>query len=464
MKLFQNYSPQTLRAAIEIELQKAGSTVVAAKIALKRLEEDPEYYTNMQKARMTKYIRKEADGKGGWRYFYKEQKAGNVKKNEIGKEGIPIKNLNKDINFKKNHASLNSELKKYSNYEVENLKKRLEKLKVMSESELYKISSEAINSIEGRINVIEKGEGEIVNYVKNLTPVHSLNSDKFMKVLNSGGLKALTAIENSGELKSHAYIESVIRPKYGDEAAKLAYNNKKTTKFDWEKALPEKSEEEAFEIWLNISKELNEYIKEEKEGAIGYSKDKEIGTDNHVFAIMGSNGNGSGYGEISIILNQDIMKHPDFNMTPSAGTSFLSGKQYEYRPWSAHNLERYETENGYEYNPNELEKIDKKKDFDKSKLNAKENPDYYDYMSKDIALQGDIEDYEKKELHGKWEAHLPSFVPIDKFAEILMTKETYDKLNLSDEQKKLNITILDKKSDILSYMEEGFRRGKWSKK
>jgi hypothetical protein len=78
MKLFQNYSPQMLRMAIEIELQKAGSTVVAAKIALKRLEEDPEYYTKMQKALGEmrpghKYIKRTPKSTGkGFNYFYNQ--------------------------------------------------------------------------------------------------------------------------------------------------------------------------------------------------------------------------------------------------------------------------------------------------------------------------------------------------------------------------------------------------------
>jgi predicted DNA-binding WGR domain protein len=78
MNLFKNYSPQTLRTAIEIELQKAGSTVVAAKIALKRLEEDPEYYTKMQKALGDmrpghKYVRRVPKSTGkGFNYFYSQ--------------------------------------------------------------------------------------------------------------------------------------------------------------------------------------------------------------------------------------------------------------------------------------------------------------------------------------------------------------------------------------------------------
>ena len=71
-----------------------------------------------------------------------------------------------------------------------------------------------------------------------------------------------------------------------------------------------------------------------KEGAIGYGVDKEIGTNNHVFSIIGPNGNGSGYGDISIVLKQDIMKHPDFNMTPTAGTSFVSDEMYKHREWA----------------------------------------------------------------------------------------------------------------------------------
>lgn len=85
--MFETYTPQQLRDAIEIELQHDENPKTAAITAMKRLKEDPEYYVKkygvlaMSKARLTKYIRRAPDGKGGWKYWYKEdvKKQGNIK-------------------------------------------------------------------------------------------------------------------------------------------------------------------------------------------------------------------------------------------------------------------------------------------------------------------------------------------------------------------------------------------------
>jgi hypothetical protein len=81
--MFENYSPMHLRNAIEFELKKCNNPKLAAITAIKNLENDPTYYgVEMQKARITKYIRREADGKGGWKYFYKEDSKSQVKKEQ----------------------------------------------------------------------------------------------------------------------------------------------------------------------------------------------------------------------------------------------------------------------------------------------------------------------------------------------------------------------------------------------
>ncbi|MCK5601231.1 hypothetical protein KAR91_05160, partial [Candidatus Pacearchaeota archaeon] len=72
--LLDKYTFQQLRDAIEIELQKTDDAKLAAAIAITRLNKDPEYYESMQKARVTKYLSKKPDGKGGWTYTYKDKK------------------------------------------------------------------------------------------------------------------------------------------------------------------------------------------------------------------------------------------------------------------------------------------------------------------------------------------------------------------------------------------------------
>jgi len=263
---------------------------------------------------------------------------------------------------------------------------------------------------------------------------------------------------------------------------------------------------------------LSEAIENEKEGSIGYEVDREIGTNQHVFSIMGPNGNGSGYGEVSIIMKQDVMEHPDFNMTPTAGTSFHSGEMYNHRSWAKidkskkEELEKKELElsdrflDGEDVDDElvkvkkELIKIDKMGEedhFHKSKLNAKENPKYSEYMAKDIAAQGSIDDYLTRSSHGKWEGHLPAFVPMNQFAEVVMTGKTLKSFALNSEEKgmialgkelnesmglieenksrekikkyienKYGFSVIEviRSNDILPYINKGFKEGKWKKK
>jgi len=506
-------------------------------------------------------------------------------------EEIPIKNLNKGIDFKANERFLNDEIKSIFNKE-DLLKKQNENNKaiekIMKKIALYN-NKELSQKIIQEITILQKEvdnlfdirdnlENEISlanelkkinikkieSFAKNLTPVHSLSTDKFLKVLESGGLKSLDQLEESGRNSVYAYIESEIRPKYGNKIAELLYEDRKKSDggiipVTFELLKKELGEEEYKKSFQNILGKIVDLALEDKKGAIGYEVDKELGTNKHVFSIIGPNGNGSGYGEISIILKQDIMRHPDFNMTPVAGTSFYSGEMYDHREWSEKSSTRLEDssvldkfvgktiirkDNGeafelmeiqretdktvaivkvlekktkksvtyharslhriFENMPNTIEGIDEKTHFNKSKLNAKENQKYYEYMAKDIAAQGSIDDYLERQSHGKWEGHLPAFVPTSMFAEVVMKKDIYFKIEnryiLSTElgtatkeeldrivekykgkggdflrsmeykilsnriKKKLNITLVNESSDILPYMNKGFKEGKWRNK
>ncbi|CAF1645686.1 unnamed protein product, partial [Adineta ricciae] len=67
---------------------------------------------------------------------------------------------------------------------------------------------------------------------------------------------------------------------------------------------------------------------------IGFDVDKKLGTDHHIFSILGPH-HGFYYGDIVITFKQEIMFHPDANFTVQAGTSFPSGRIYQQRPWKA---------------------------------------------------------------------------------------------------------------------------------
>jgi len=89
---FDNYSPRLLRFAIERELQKTDDVKLAAQIAIARLKKNPKYYheqygfiepENMEKARVTKYIRRIPKDGGGWNYIYKESDQKKTKHEKI---------------------------------------------------------------------------------------------------------------------------------------------------------------------------------------------------------------------------------------------------------------------------------------------------------------------------------------------------------------------------------------------
>jgi hypothetical protein len=99
---FENFSPQLLRYAIEKELQFTTDTKMASMIALSRLKKDSQYYhkkygyieMDMQKARVTKYVKRVPKPSGkGYYYFYTQQQfkeykeKGTIPKEKPTKEG-----------------------------------------------------------------------------------------------------------------------------------------------------------------------------------------------------------------------------------------------------------------------------------------------------------------------------------------------------------------------------------------
>ncbi|CAF4573274.1 unnamed protein product, partial [Didymodactylos carnosus] len=65
---------------------------------------------------------------------------------------------------------------------------------------------------------------------------------------------------------------------------------------------------------------------------IGYEVDVAVGTNHHVFSILGPH-TGWYYGDVVIVFKPEIMLHPDTNFTIQAATFFPRGAAYELRPW-----------------------------------------------------------------------------------------------------------------------------------
>ncbi|CAF1271211.1 unnamed protein product [Rotaria sp. Silwood1] len=69
-----------------------------------------------------------------------------------------------------------------------------------------------------------------------------------------------------------------------------------------------------------------------KKTGIGFAADKDLGTDQHVFGILGPH-TGAYYGDIIIVFKRELMQHPDANFSPLAATIYKSGKAPNFHPW-----------------------------------------------------------------------------------------------------------------------------------
>ena len=165
---------------------------------------------------------------------------------------------------------------------------------------------------------------------------------------------------------------------------------------------------------------------------IGCWKDRELGTDKHVFSIVGPHF-GHHYGNILIVLEQTVLHHPDFNMTPCAATGFTSGNAKRFNTW----LERCDV-----------------KEFHRCKLNAGVQG-WRSVMASALAhacaqdRQIKFTEVTVKEMlafmctinsHCLIEGHLPPLLPLKGYAEkIVMQKSTYERLADSEKSQVLEL-------------------------
>ncbi|CAF3101073.1 unnamed protein product [Rotaria sp. Silwood2] len=156
---------------------------------------------------------------------------------------------------------------------------------------------------------------------------------------------------------------------------------------------------------------------------IGYSNDKELGTDKHVFSVLGPH-LGHYYGDIFLVFKSEVMFHPDANFSPQAATSFLSGNTFAHRPWvkdpSArpariqcfHESKLHCTVSGYEYAAAaELIAV--------SGLQMK---------TMNVDLKTIIDRWTKVDSHQVFEAHLPRLVPLDYIEEVYIPRNLFASL------------------------------------
>jgi uncharacterized protein (TIGR02452 family) len=162
---------------------------------------------------------------------------------------------------------------------------------------------------------------------------------------------------------------------------------------------------------------------------IGFGVDEKMGTDKHVFSILGPH-LGYYYGDIVITFKQEIMFHPDANFSIQAATSFNSGRTYDNRPWVT--------------NPG----TDKKcvEDFHRSKLHCSV-PRYElaaatelvaltgkSKKSMNVDLDAVIARWMKVDSHDTFESHLPQLIPLDYVDCVYMPKNVFESLTPEAQQ------------------------------
>ena len=159
---------------------------------------------------------------------------------------------------------------------------------------------------------------------------------------------------------------------------------------------------------------------------IGYGVDQILGTDKHVFSILGPH-RGHYYGDIIIIFKKELMLHPDTNFSIQAGTSFGPSKSaYVHRPWLK--------------DPGSAEKS--AQNFHHSKLHCSVPSYEYAAATELIALTGlkqqsmrmSLQDVLKRwmevDSHQVFESHLPQLIPLDYIDSVYIPKNIFDLLSL----------------------------------
>lgn len=171
---------------------------------------------------------------------------------------------------------------------------------------------------------------------------------------------------------------------------------------------------------------------------INYTVDKEMKTDETVFAIMGPH-TGYYYGCIILIFKREIMAHPDFSMTCSAGTSHASGKVKEFK-WKSVDWPAA----GAAPTPKEMEQVQPHRDkrilhYHTQKINAA-LPGFEDIFAKELAAatpqgakatRSDVtkrHNWNAVDSHNLFEGHLPAVCPFSTVDKIIFPKHDYKQL------------------------------------
>ena len=160
---------------------------------------------------------------------------------------------------------------------------------------------------------------------------------------------------------------------------------------------------------------------------IGYDKDKALGTDKHIFSVLGPH-YGHYYGDIIILFKREILHHPDTDFALQAATSYASGHCYNWRPWLGTDPGTLDSRVAF---------------YHQTKLHA--SVPGYDYVlalelmavtshtlkaqSMDIDLPAVLKRWSSVDSHMTVEAHLPPLIPLDYIDHIYIPKNLHASLS-----------------------------------
>ena len=302
--------------------------------------------------------------------------------------------------------------------------------------------------------------GDIQNLVKSFQPVHRCNKVIFESILLHGHVMSLGHMEHlkkasfvaqavqeheevraildqipgatvDGPIKEFivAIVRGVYSKKYAGGTAPTmsdSTDDHDETRRRYERMLKAMMKEEELNTIEKCARDIAEasWNLHHSRTGIGYAPDKVLGTDKHVFSILGPH-LGHYYGDIFLVFKPELMLHPDTNLSPQAGTSFNSARTFVHRSWIT----------------DPTAPADRVKCFHQSKLHA--SMPGYEYAvaleliavtgvkktSMDVNVHDIFDRWKKVDSHEVFEAHLPQLIPLDYVEEIYIAKNLFASLS-----------------------------------
>ncbi|CAF4515491.1 unnamed protein product [Rotaria sp. Silwood2] len=369
--------------------------------------------------------------------------------------------------FKCSDRLKNEHLKKYRHGKNHNHLSAVQSTNLNSSINFVRNQSQLIRTVNNYVDVSNwkksKISPEILNWIQALQPVHRcaphifesilvhghVMSRHYMNLLKQpayvakavrqhGRIRLIFLKHNIPAVKDNAFrlITALVEAEFAKSKASsgttpLSDDHDYTMKVIEKKLIPPLTDHDINIIHQWSKKIAQESIKlHQNPMGIGYVVDQTLGTDKHVFSILGPH-LGHYYGDIIIVFKKEIMFHPDANFSIQAGTSFgPSGNAYKHRSWLK--------------DPGSGDK--RVANFHNSKLHC--SIPRYAYaaatelmaltgknkQSMDVTLKDIVDRWMTVDSHEVFEGHLPQLIPLDYIEYVFIPKNLFQSLTLEAQQ------------------------------